>query len=64
VAPPWREEARERRQQRAIGWPQRWPPLVPSEHRQLMPQHEQLNVFGESLRRPLTSNRSTAEKAR
>ncbi len=42
-----KEQARERRQQRAIGGPQQRAPLLPSEHGQLMPQHEQLNVFGE-----------------
>jgi hypothetical protein len=47
VAPVRREQARERRQQSAIRGPQQWAPLLPSEHGQLMPQHEQLNVFGE-----------------
>jgi hypothetical protein len=44
--PAGREQARERRQQRAISGPQQRAPLLPSEHGLLMPQHEQLNVFG------------------
>jgi hypothetical protein len=47
VAPAGREQAREGRKQRAICWQQQGAPLLPSEHGQLMPQHEQLNVFGE-----------------
>jgi hypothetical protein len=35
-----------------------------SEHDELMPQHEQLDISGELVAPPLTSNRSTAEKAR
>jgi hypothetical protein len=47
VAPAGWEQSRERRKQRAIGWPQQRAPLLPSEHGELMPQDEQLNVFGE-----------------
>jgi hypothetical protein len=47
VAPARRNQSGERRQQRTIGRPQQRAPLLPSEHDQLMPQHEQLNVFGE-----------------
>jgi hypothetical protein len=47
VATPGRQQARERRKQRAIGWPQQRTLLLPPEHDQLMPQDEQLNVFGE-----------------
>jgi hypothetical protein len=64
VAPAGREQSGERRKQRAIGWPHRGSSLLPSEHRQLMVQHEQLNVFGELAALALTSKRSTAEKAR
>jgi hypothetical protein len=46
VALAGREQSRKRRKQRAIGWPQQGSSLLPSEHRQLMAQHEQLNVFG------------------
>jgi hypothetical protein len=40
VAPAGREQSGERAKQRTIGWPQQGSPLLPSEHRQLMPQHE------------------------
>jgi hypothetical protein len=46
VALAGREQSRERRKQRAIGWPQQGSSLLASEHHQLMAQHEQLNVFG------------------
>jgi hypothetical protein len=64
VAPTRREQARERRQQRAIGGPQQRAPLLPSEHGQLVPQHPQLNVFGELAAPVRDQHRSTAEKAR
>jgi hypothetical protein len=41
------EQARERRQQGTIGWPQPRASLLPAEHDQLVPQDEQLDVFGE-----------------
>jgi hypothetical protein len=47
VAPARREQSGERRQQRAISWPQQGSPLLPSEHDQLMSQHQYLDVFGE-----------------
>ena len=47
VALPRWEQARERRQQGTIGWPQPRPSLLPAEHDQLVPQDEQLDVFGE-----------------
>jgi hypothetical protein len=37
---------------------------VVCEHGQLVAQHEELEIFANSLRRPLTGYRSTAEKAR
>jgi hypothetical protein len=40
VAPAGREQSGERRKQRTIGWPQQGSPLLPSEHGELMPQHE------------------------
>jgi hypothetical protein len=40
VAPPWREQSGERRKQGTIGRPQQGAPLLPSEHDQLMLQHE------------------------
>jgi hypothetical protein len=59
-----REQSGERRKQRAISWLQQASSFLPSGHRQLMAQHEQLNVFGAFAAPALTSNRSTAEKAR
>jgi hypothetical protein len=47
VAPPGRQQPGQRRQQCAISWPQQGSPLLPSEHGQLVSQHEQLEVFGE-----------------
>jgi len=38
--------------------------LLPSEHGQLMSQHEELGVLGKFVCRRLTSNGSTAEKTR
>jgi hypothetical protein len=40
VATPRREQSSERREHRAIGWPQQRSPLLPSEHGQLVSQHE------------------------
>jgi transposase len=40
VAPTGREQLGERRKQRAISWPQQGSPLLPSEHGQLVSQHE------------------------
>jgi hypothetical protein len=40
VAPARRQQSGERRQQRPISWPQQGSPLLPSEHGQLMSQHE------------------------
>ena len=41
---PWRrrgrKQSRKRRKQRTISWPQRGSPVLPSEHRQLVSQHE------------------------
>jgi hypothetical protein len=64
VASPRRKQSGERRKQSTIGWPQRGPPLLPSEYDELMSQHEQLDVFSKLAVPALTSNRSTAEKAR
>jgi hypothetical protein len=47
VSAPLRKQSGERRQQGTIGRPQRGAPLLPSEHDELMSQHEQLEVFGE-----------------
>jgi hypothetical protein len=47
VAPARRQQTGERRQQSTISWPQPWASLLPAEHRELMPQHEQLNVLSE-----------------
>jgi len=47
VALPPREHSGKRRQQGTIGRSQRGAPLLPSEHDQLMAQHEQLEVFSE-----------------
>jgi len=47
VALPPREYSGEGRQEGTIGRSQRGAPLLPSEHDQLMAQHEQLEVFGE-----------------
>jgi hypothetical protein len=49
AAPPRREQSGERRQQRTIGWPEHRTSLLPCEHDQLMPQYEQLDVFGELI---------------
>jgi hypothetical protein len=40
VAPAGREQSSERRKQRAISWPQQGSPLLPSEHGQLVSQHQ------------------------
>ncbi len=47
MAAPRRQQARERRKQGTIGWPQGGATLLPSEHDKLMAQHEQLDVFSE-----------------
>jgi hypothetical protein len=47
LASPPREQARERRKQRLIGRPQQGTPLLPTEHGQLMAQHQQFDIFGE-----------------
>jgi hypothetical protein len=64
VAPARREQTGERRKQSTISWPQPRAPILPAENGQLMAQHEQLDALANSLRRPPTNNRSTAEKAR
>jgi hypothetical protein len=64
VAPAPREQSGERRKERTIRRSERSPPLLPAEHGQLMPQHQQFDVLGELAAPTLTSNRSTAEKAR
>jgi hypothetical protein len=40
-----RQDSRQRGHEGAIGWAQRRTPLVPSEHDELMPQDEQLDVL-------------------
>ncbi len=47
LAPPPREQSGKRRKEGTIRRPQRAAPLLPAEHGQLMPQDEQLDVFGE-----------------
>jgi hypothetical protein len=47
VAPARRQQAGERGKQGTIGRPQPRAPLLPSEHGQLMSQHQQLDVFSE-----------------
>jgi hypothetical protein len=48
AASAWlRQDSRQRSKESTIGWAQRGPPFLPAEHQQLMPQHEQLDVFGE-----------------
>jgi len=42
-----REHPAERRQESAIGRPERRPRLLPTKHHQLMAQNEQLDVLGE-----------------
>jgi hypothetical protein len=42
-----RQDSRQRGKEGTIGWAQRRASLLPSEHDQLMPQDEQLDVFGE-----------------
>jgi hypothetical protein len=42
-----RQYAGERGQEGTIGRPQRGALLLPSEHGELMPQHKQLDVFGD-----------------
>jgi hypothetical protein len=44
--PPW-EHSCDRGKECAIGRPQRGTRLLPSEHQELMSQHEQLDVFSE-----------------
>jgi len=47
VSAPLRERAGERREEGTIGRPQRGALFLPSEHGELMSQHEQLDVFGD-----------------
>jgi len=47
VASPPREHPRERRKEGTIGRLQRRAPFLSSEHDELMPQHEQLDISGE-----------------
>jgi hypothetical protein len=47
VASPRREQTSERRQQGTIGWPKHRASLLTPKHDELMPQDEQLDVFGE-----------------
>jgi hypothetical protein len=42
-----RQDSRQRGKEGAIGWDQRRAPLLPSEHDELMSQHEQLDVLAE-----------------
>jgi hypothetical protein len=57
-----REHSRERREEGTISRPQRGATRLPTKHRKLMPQHEQLDIFGE-LAAPVSSRR-TAENER
>jgi hypothetical protein len=41
------QDSRQRGKEGAIGGAQRRRPLLPFEHHELMPQHEQLDVFSE-----------------
>jgi hypothetical protein len=43
---PVREQASERAEEGAIRRPQRRPGRLPAKHRELMPQHDQLDVLG------------------
>jgi hypothetical protein len=47
VSAPLRERAGERREEGTIGRPQRGALFLPSEHGELISQHEQLDVFGD-----------------
>ncbi|MFY9580951.1 MAG: hypothetical protein WAQ33_16685 [Gaiellaceae bacterium] len=52
VSPPPREHPGERGKKGTIGRPQRRPTRLPREHDELMPQHQQLDVFGELAASP------------
>jgi hypothetical protein len=61
---PPREHPGERSKKGTIGRPQRRPTRLPPEHRELMTQHHQLDVFGELGASPSDQQLQTAEKAR
>jgi hypothetical protein len=47
AAAPFREHSSERRKESTIGRPEPGSTRLPSKHDELIPQHEQLDVFGE-----------------
>jgi hypothetical protein len=57
------EDPCERCKQRTIGRAKRRPRLLPSQHRQLMPQHEQLDVLGK-LAAPVTHEQAQHDRER
>jgi hypothetical protein len=62
--PPVREQSRKRRDERPISRAKPRSLLPTSQNRELVPQQHQLHVLGELGRRPRTSSRRTAAKAR
>jgi hypothetical protein len=52
VSPPPREHPGERSKKGTIGRPQRRATRLPPEHDELMPQHHELDVFGELVASP------------
>jgi hypothetical protein len=64
VYAPHRKHPGEGGEERAIGGPKSWPRLLPTQHHQLMPQNQQLDVLGELAAPPPMSSRNSAANAR